>query len=98
MFNRFFCRRTPTRLATIISSCPECQGPTAQVLSRVRTFAGLCFVPLVPLPTTYRTTCATCGTAATVLAEQADHLLALAPHVDEPLAREAALAGSSAAA
>jgi hypothetical protein len=38
----------------------------------------------VPLPTTYRTTCAACGTSSTVSAERADLLLASAPPVDEP--------------
>jgi hypothetical protein len=98
VFNRFFFKRTPRRLATIIMLCGACAAPAAQDLCRVRTHFGLFFVPLVPLPTTYRTTCATCGTSTTVSAEQADRLMASAPHVDDPLVTEPALAGSSAAA
>lgn len=64
----------------------------------MRTFFRLIYVPLVPLPTTYRTTCAACGTSTTVSAEQADRLLSAAPHVDEHADVEAHLAGTSAVA
>ena len=97
MFAIFF-KRTPHRLATVLAACPTCQAASAQDVCSVRTFFRLFFVPLVPLPTTYRTTCAICGTSATVSAEQADRLLASAPHADVPSEPEAELAGASATA
>ncbi len=97
MFVIFF-KRTPRRLATILAPCPTCQAASAQDVCSVRTFFRLFFVPLVPLPTTYRTTCAICGTSTSVTAEQADRLLASAPHVDAPSEQEAELAGASATA
>lgn len=97
MFDIFF-KRTPRRLATILAMCPTCQDASAQDVCSVRTYFRLFFVPLVPLPTTYRTTCATCGTSSSVSAEQADRLLASAPHVDAARETAAELAGAPAAA
>ncbi len=97
MFDIFF-KRTPRRLATVLAACPTCQGASAQDVCSVRTFFRLFYVPLVPLPTTYRTTCAECGTSTTVSAEQADRLLASAPLVREPAQQEPELAGARAAA
>ena len=98
MFIIFGFKRSLRRLATILARCVACQASVAQDLFSVRTFLRLFFVPVVPLPTTYRTTCAICGTSASVTAEQADRLMASAPHVDRPPMAEAQLAGSSAAA
>ena len=84
MFVIFGFQRKPHRLATIRSICAGCQDRGAQELFSVRTRFRLFFVPAVPLPTTYRTTCAGCGTSSTVSAERADLLLASAPPVDEP--------------
>lgn len=84
MFVIFGFQRKPHRLATIRSICAGCQDKGAQELFSVRTRFRLFFVPAVPLPTTYRTTCAACGTSSTVSAERADLLLASAPPVDEP--------------
>jgi hypothetical protein len=84
VFVIFGFQRKPHRLATIRSICVACQDRGAQELFSVRTRFRLFFVPAVPLPTTYRTTCAACGTSSTVSAERADLLLASAPPVDEP--------------
>jgi hypothetical protein len=84
VFVIFGFQRKPHRLATIRSICAGCQDKGAQELFSVRTRFRLFFVPAVPLPTTYRTTCAACGTSSTVSAERADLLLASAPPVDEP--------------
>jgi hypothetical protein len=84
VFVIFGFQRKPHRLATIRSICAACQDRGAQELFSVRTRFRLFFVPAVPLPTTYRTTCAACGTSSTVSAERADLLLASAPPVDEP--------------
>jgi hypothetical protein len=98
VFIIFGFKRKPHRLATILAFCTVCQATAAQELSSVRTFFRLFFVPLMPLPTSYRTSCRACATATTVSAEQADRLLASAPHVDEHAEPEAELAGAPAAA
>ncbi len=84
MFVIFGFQRKPHRLATIRSVCGGCRGRGAQELFSVRTRFRLFFVPVVPLPTTYRTTCAACGASASVSAERADMLWASAPSADEP--------------
>jgi hypothetical protein len=84
VFVIFGFQRRPHRLATIRSICAGCQDRGTQELFSVRTRFRLFFVPAVPLPTTYRTTCAACGTSSTVSAERADLLMASAPSVDEP--------------
>ena len=72
--------RKPNLLATIRKVCVACQDRCAQELFSVRSMFRLLFVPAMPLPTTYRMTCASCGTSRTLSAEQADLLLATAPH------------------
>lgn len=84
MFVIFGFQRKPHRLATVHSICAGCHERRAQGVFSVRTRFRLFFVPAVPLPTTYRTTCTACGTSSTVSAEKADLLLASAPHVGEP--------------
>ena len=84
MFVIFGFQRKPHRLAKIRSICAGCQDRGAQELFSVRTRLRLFFVPTVPLPTSYRTTCGACGSSSTVSAEKADQLLASAPPVDEP--------------
>jgi hypothetical protein len=98
VFIIFGFKRKPHRLATILALCAVCQATAPHDVSSVRTFFRLFFVPLVPLPTSYRTSCQSCATATTVSAEQADRLLASAPHVDEHVEPEAELAGVPAAA
>jgi hypothetical protein len=98
VFIIFGIKRDLHRLAAILATCGTCAGTAAQDLFRVRNFFRLFFVPVVPLPTTFRTTCATCGTSTSVSTEQADRLLASAPHVDPPPVTDLELAGSSAAA
>jgi hypothetical protein len=84
VFVIFGFQRKPHRLATISSMCACCHDRGTQELFSVRTRLRLFFVPAVPLPTTYRTTCGACGNSSTVSAERADMLLASAPHLDEP--------------
>jgi hypothetical protein len=88
VFVIFGFHRKPHRLATLRTVCAGCQSRVRQDLYSVRTRFRLFFVPVMPLPTTYRTTCAECGTSATVSAEKADLLLASAPRVDEPESTE----------
>jgi hypothetical protein len=87
----------PHLLATIRSICAGCQDRVTQELFSVRTQLRLFFVPIVPLPSTFRTTCAACGNSATVSAERADLLLSSAPRVDD-LAPAAVVAERSVAA
>jgi hypothetical protein len=84
VFVIFGFQRKPQRLATIRSICAGCQDRGSQELFSVRKRFRLFFVPAVPLPTTYQTTCVACGTSSAVSAEKADLLLASAPLVDEP--------------
>lgn len=84
MFVIFGFQRKPHRLATIRAMCAGCHDRGTQELSSVRTRLRLFFVPAVPLPTTYRTTCAECGISTAVSAEKADLLLSSAERVDEP--------------
>lgn len=98
MFIIFGFKRKPHRLATILASCAGCKASSAEDLSSVRGFVRLFFVPLVPLPTSFRTSCKTCGTSTTVSAEHADRLLASAPHVDQSPDAETELAGAPVAA
>jgi hypothetical protein len=84
VFLIFGFQRKPHRLATIRSMCAGCMDRGIQELFSVRTRFRLFFVPAVPLPTTYRTTCAACGESSTVSAEKADQLLASAPRVEQP--------------
>ena len=83
MFIIFGFQRKPHLLATIRSMCAGCQDRVTQELFSVRTRLRLFFVPTVPLPSRFRTTCAACGNSVTVSAEKADQLLASAPRVDD---------------
>jgi hypothetical protein len=78
VFVIFGFQRKPHCLATIRAMCAGCHDRGTHELSRVRTRLRLFFVPAVPLPTTYRTTCAECGTWTAVSAEKADLLMASA--------------------
>jgi hypothetical protein len=98
VFVIFGFHRKPQRLGTISSMCAGCQDRGTQELCSVRTRFRLFFVPVLPLPTTYRTTCAECGTSVTVSAEKADLLLASTPHVDEPQVPAVMVAEGSVAA
>jgi hypothetical protein len=98
VFVIFGFQRKPHLLTTIRAMCAACQDRSAQELCSVRTRFRLLFMPLVPLPTTFRTTCAACGASKTVSAEQADLLWASAPHADELRDTEDAVAENPAAA
>jgi hypothetical protein len=89
VFVIFGFQRKPQRLATIRAMCAGCHDGGTQELFSMRTRFRLFFVPAVPLPTTYLTTCAECGSSSTISAEKADQLLASAPRVDEPQAAAA---------
>jgi hypothetical protein len=98
VFAIFGFQRKPHLLATIRGLCVACQDRGAHELFSLRTRFRVFFVPVVPLPMTFRTTCAGCGTSKTVSAEQADLLWASAPDVDQTRATEPAAPRNSAAA
>jgi hypothetical protein len=98
VFVIFGFHRKPHRLATVHSMCAGCQERGAQEVCSVRTRFRLFFVPVVPLPTTFRTTCATCGTSSIVSAEKADLLLSSAPNLDVPALTDALVAEGTVAA
>ena len=98
MFVIFGFHRKPHRLATVHSMCAGCHERGAQEVCSVHTRFRLFFVPVVPLPTTFRTTCAACGTSSIVSAEKADLLLASAPLVDAPAPATALVAEGTVAA
>jgi len=71
----FGVRRKAYRLATIFALCTLCQTPAAQVITRVRMFFTLFFIPLVPLGSKYRSTCTLCGRSVKIDKEAADRLV-----------------------
>ncbi len=72
----FGIKRKAYRLATVFAVCTVCHTPAAQAVSRLRTFFSLFFVPVVPLTSTYRTTCTMCGGSVKVTKEAALALVA----------------------
>jgi hypothetical protein len=78
VFFIFGIRRKASRLATVFFVCALCHTPAAQAVTRVRTFFTLFFVPLIPLGSSYRTTCTFCGRSVKVNKDGADHLVASA--------------------
>jgi zinc-ribbon family len=98
VFVIFGFQRKPHRLATVHGICAGCHERGAQDVCSVRTRFRLFFVPVVPWPTRYRTTCTSCGTSSTVSAEKADLLLASVPYVDAPASTDVVVAGGTVAA
>jgi hypothetical protein len=45
------------------------------VVSRIRTFFSLFFIPVVPLGSSYRTTCTMCGRSVKITRETAEHIV-----------------------
>jgi hypothetical protein len=72
----FGIRRRGTRLGSVFLLCPHCQAPAAQVISRVRKWCTVFFIPVIPLGTTYSTTCTMCGRSGPITAELADRYVA----------------------
>lgn len=72
----FGIKRKAYRLATVFALCRLCGSPAAQVVSRVRTYFSLFFVPVIPLGSTYRSTCSLCGRTVKVTKEDAEQLVA----------------------
>ena len=85
MFIIFGISRKVARLATVFALCAFCHTPAAQVVTRVRSYFALFFIPIVPLGTKYRTTCTLCGTTSEIAAEEADQAVrAVAQHQATP--------------
>jgi zinc-ribbon family len=75
VFILFGIRRKAQRLAVVLSLCASCHTPAAQAITRIRTFFTLFFIPVIPLGSTYRTTCTMCGATFRVTKEQAEQLV-----------------------
>lgn len=71
----FGIRRKAYRLVTVFGLCRLCGTPAAQVVTRVRTFFSLFFIPVVPLGSTYRSTCTMCGRTVKITKEDAEQLV-----------------------
>lgn len=72
----FGIRRKACRLATVFALCRLCGSPAAQAITRVRTFFSIFFVPLVPLGSSYRSTCTLCGRTVKLTKADADEAVA----------------------
>jgi hypothetical protein len=72
----FGIRRRAHRMATVFALCRLCGSPAAQAITRVRTFFSLFFVPVIPLGSTYRSTCTLCGRAVKLSRADAEQLVA----------------------
>ena len=70
----FGIRRRASRLATVFALCRVCGSPAAQAITRVRTFFSLFFVLVVPLGSTYRSTCTLCGRTVKITREEAEQV------------------------
>jgi hypothetical protein len=69
-------RRRIARLGTAFLLCPHCQTPAAQVVSRVRRYFTVFFIPIIPLGGKYVVTCTMCGRGTQVGQETAEAYLA----------------------
>jgi len=64
--------RKVARLATVFALCAFCHTPAAQVVTRVRSYFALFFIPIIPLGTKHRTTCTLCGNTSEISAEEGE--------------------------
>ena len=78
MFLIFGIKRMVTRMATVFALCSRCSSPAAQVVARRTTWLALFFIPVVPLRTTYLSTCTLCGTSIRLDKDEALRTVALA--------------------
>ncbi len=78
----FGLRRRIQRLGTAFFLCPYCQTPAAQVVTRVRRYFTLFFIPVVPLGGKYVVTCTMCGRATQVAQQTAEAYVASAQPPD----------------
>jgi hypothetical protein len=72
MFIIFGVQRKVARMATVLALCGFCHTPAAQVVTRVRSFFALFFIPVIPMGTKYRATCTMCGQTSEITPEEAD--------------------------
>lgn len=71
MFLIFGIKRKAQRIASVFALCGSCRTPAAQVVVRIRVFFSLFFVPIIPLGSTYRSTCTMCGRTVRITKEAA---------------------------
>ncbi len=78
MFILFGFRRRSARLGAVFAMCQFCHTPAAQQVVRTRRYFTLFFVPVIPLGSSYATTCTMCGRSSRITAEAAQQLVATA--------------------
>lgn len=54
-------RRRGQQIGVLMWPCQRCGRPTAQLLSYIRMWFTLFFIPVIPLPTQRKLVCTTCG-------------------------------------
>ena len=68
----FGIQRKAARLATVFALCAFCHTPAAQVVTRIKSYFALFFIPIIPMSTHYRATCTMCGQTSEITAEEAE--------------------------
>jgi hypothetical protein len=94
----FGLKRLGRRLATVFAMCGQCGAPAAQVIVRRSTWFSVFFVPVIPLGTTYSSTCTFCGVATRLDKDQALHTVDLVQHASNEHPNQAPQPGPSSSA
>jgi hypothetical protein len=81
MFIIFGIKRMRRRLATMLAVCSRCGTPAAQVIIRQSRWFSLFFIPVVPLGSSYVSTCTFCGSSTKLDKFQAQQMVAAAQHL-----------------
>jgi hypothetical protein len=76
----FGVRRRGYRMVNVFALCGVCHAPAAQAVARIRTYFTFFFIPLIPLGSTYRSTCTLCGATISLTKEQAGIAVESARH------------------
>ena len=67
-------KRKARRIGSVFALCGSCRTPAAQVVVRIKVFFSLFFVPVIPLGSSYRSTCAMCGHTSRITKEAATQI------------------------
>ena len=68
----FGIRRRDYRLANVFAMCGLCSTPAAHAIVRMKTLLTFFLIPLIPLGSQYRATCAMCGSTSSLTREQSE--------------------------
>ncbi len=74
----FGIKRMGRRLATMLALCSRCGTPAAQVVIRQSRWFSLFFIPVIPLGSSYVSTCTLCGSSTRLDKFQAQQMVAAA--------------------